>query len=275
MGSLKTNNTSNNNNNSNELDGSTVVNECVKLAQIGSSYLSNANNDSSTTTSSSKMQEQTRASEPIRLAITALRHQLILLGFTDKTARAGIIEQRDTATNATGSSSRIKGGDVALVEEFVRFRSSVRKLALESVQSKPNSASNDDKTCAKEILKLCDNVRENALPAMGLEVVDIKQHASSSDWKWCVPKQKKRQQQDSKTDAIKPSPSSPPIHEIALEDMFRVGSYVDMFSKYDENGIPILNADGSEVSKSMLKKLNKKRNKHATRLDLARKNELK
>jgi hypothetical protein len=40
-----------------------------------------------------------------------------------------------------------------------------------------------------------------------------------------------------------------------------------MFSEFTEDGIPILNADGSELSKRMLKKLIKKRAAHKQRLE--------
>jgi hypothetical protein len=54
---------------------------------------------------------------------------------------------------------------------------------------------------------------------------------------------------------------------VKLEDLFRVGQYKGMFSEFTEDGIPTLNADGSELSKRMLKKLIKKRDDHMKRLE--------
>ena len=54
------------------------------------------------------------------------------------------------------------------------------------------------------------------------------------------------------------------VASIDPKDLFKLApEYAGKFSKYDETGLPTHEADGTEVTKSMRKKLEKKRAKHA------------
>jgi len=150
---------------------------------------------------------------------------------------------------------------------MVKFRSVVRKAALEDAR---NKASTDN---MKDILKICDNLRDDTLPRMGIQILDNTVNDSQDDddnsttsasssslhWKTCIPQT---------TKAKSPIPLSGQVTgttDVPLEDMFRVNQYEGMFSEYDDDGIPTRNADGSELSKRLLKKLKKKRDKYVKR----------
>jgi cysteinyl-tRNA synthetase len=51
-----------------------------------------------------------------------------------------------------------------------------------------------------------------------------------------------------------------------VQDFFRSSLFEGEFSAFDEKGIPTHNADGTELSKRQLNKLQKKRSTHEKRL---------
>ena len=46
-------------------------------------------------------------------------------------------------------------------------------------------------------------------------------------------------------------------------ELFRSGEYAAMYASYDDDGLPLTDADGAPLSKSQTKKLKKKRDVHA------------
>jgi cysteinyl-tRNA synthetase len=185
-------------------------------------------------------------------ALRLLRDKLSLVGFSDATVRAGL-EQA-----VSGQSTNIVGGERALAEQLVQFRTAVRKYALDDIRneiSTPNT---------KEILRLCDEARDDILPSIGLELNDDKiEHASDevmveSSWRFCVPRV--RAPSDNAKASTVAVPSIP--LDTPVEDLFRFGQYKNQFSEYDTDGIPTHTSDGSEISKSLRKKLLQKREKY-------------
>eukprot|EP00978_Attheya_sp_CCMP212_P010638 scaffold25907_cov60-Attheya_sp.AAC.4 len=236
-----------------DLDGSTYVNEMIQIAETGSAHIRSCPVGSA-------------AVEPVRGAIVQLRQLLSLVGFSEKTTHAGVPFER----NNTNHESHIKGGERALVEELVKFRSDIRKTALAHViRQKGDSPSSSSTDIAIDILKLCDNARDSILPSIGLQISDDKVVTDSNEqdvtcYTFCVP----RSIDDSPSTTTIPKATSSSVSDelVQVEDLFRVGKYKGMFSEYDTNGMPVLNMDGTEVSNRLLKKMQKKRTKYLHRL---------
>lgn len=227
-----------------DLDGSSFLSEILRIVSAGQAYLN--------------QQSSNRLSplEPIHIAQSTISEMLALVGFSQITCR-----QSNFTDNAA---SQIVGGEKALIDELARFRSSVRKLAL-----------NDIRTCSHipsllAILSLCDDARENVLPTLGIELFDDKADDESegkSLWRFCLPRthDDKGDNPPAKVQADRPQESID-LRSIPLKDFFSVGIYAGQFSAFSEDGLPTHHADGSPVSNKLLKKLKKKQEKHAARL---------
>ena len=245
---------------SNDLDGSTFLKELVLIAEYGMSHLGkNASSHSSV-----------GPMEPVQAVVDIMRRMLALVGFSEKTTRVGMREHRYHSYENDSSMGNVVGGEVALTDELVRFRSAVRKLALEDAHNKTASQN------MKEILALCDSLRDTALPEMGIEVSDGKsdrddEGVTKKQWQFCFPTSAQSYVNEESRDADVGSAATKPIDltSIPLEDLFRVGPYDGMFSDYTDDGIPTTNSDGTDVSKRLLKKLLKKRDTHKKRLESA------
>jgi cysteinyl-tRNA synthetase len=224
----------------NDIDGSTFVAELVRVSEMGNAYLHQTPNG---------------PVEPLKAVLGTLRRLLSHVGFSEKTTEVGLKN-----TSASYHTSPIVGGESALVEELVRFRSAVRQAALKDAQSKTASGN------MKEILRQCDNARDTVFPTMGIELLDGKIEDEADHWRFCLPRSQdnmqKYQQEGSTTTS-----SGIDFESLPLKYYFRVGQYENMFLEFTEDGIPITNADGSEVSKRLLKKLMKKRQAQRTRLE--------
>jgi len=220
----------------NDLNGTKFVDELVRVAELGNKYLS---------------EKEQGPIEPVRAVIENVRSLLSLVGFSDKTTRAGLSDHETTSIG-----SHIVGGERAVMDSFCQFRSSVRHAALED--SKQKAASKN----MNKILELCDETRDSILPKIGIQLLDGKDEEADG-WKICLPKMDGIDTKSSDGKVI----SSIELESIELEDLFKVGQYDGMFSKFNEDGFPILNADGTEVSKAMARKLMKKQEKHRKRLE--------
>lgn len=215
----------------NDLNGKLFLREVVASTEMGSAYLRS---------------NPLAATEPMVHCIASLRDLLALVGFSPKTFLAGVNQ------NSGQASEGIAGGERALIEEMVKFRTRVRNAALADIQSEGSKES------LVEILQLCDEARETALPAIGLELVD---GDSMKSWSFCLPRDAESDKGDGNTSG---NTSAPKLSraDIPLADFFKLGQYEGLFSEHDENGLPKTNADGTEISKRQMKKLMKKRSKH-------------
>ena len=251
-----------------DLDGSTYVKDMVKVAEVGQTYLLNK--------TSSGVNGPT---EPVQSVLLTLRGMLSLVGFSDATCRAGLDDSSggQSLSSSSSSSSNVVGGERALLDELVRFRAAVRQAAIADLsETKPNKDKANHHS-AQEIMRLCDDARDNVFPRIGVELLDGKVHSESGDqnmWKFCVPhtpddpNTDSDQQEEAKTSPAKPATAATiDLRSIPLQDLFKVAPYEGQFSEYDAYGMPTLNADGSALSNRLLQKLRKKRDKHAKRLE--------
>jgi cysteinyl-tRNA synthetase len=224
-----------------DMDGATYVESLVELSEQGRAYMTKV------------VPSEGPPTEPLYESLRLLRDKLSLVGFSDATVRAGREDLISTRRN------NIVGGERALAEQLVQFRSAVRKYALDDVRNDGGSSLN-----AKEILRLCDEARDDILPSIGLELNDdkIEGDSTESNWRFCLPRERKTASK-SETSTVPSVPIIP--DDTPVEDLFRAGQYEGQFSSFDEDGIPTHYEDGSEVSKTLRKKLIKKREKYQKR----------
>lgn len=143
-----------------DLDGSSFVEELTKLASIGLAYVQRTS------------VRKPRPEEPLRLAIETFRRQLDLVGFTNYTVKAGI----------SGTSENASSSNADLLDEIAAFRSAIRSASLNGIRSK------DTMAAAKEVLGLCDELRDDILPSLGVELLDgkvAKGVNSNRAWRRC------------------------------------------------------------------------------------------
>lgn len=215
----------------NDFDGSEFLNQVMRVVEAGNKYFTNREDGST---------------EAVRTALHNIRELLRLVGFSNATTEAGL--DRGNATDSLENSHKHQA-----VETLVLLRSRMRKIALD--QSSRDQFS-------KDLLALCDELRDSMLD-QGVEMMDS-QSGDSDGWRPCLPKSLKEQM-------IQPENSSEvqqvDLHTVPLKDLFKVGKYNGQYSQFDADGVPTHNADDSEVSARLLKKLLKKREIHKNRLD--------
>ena len=219
----------------NDLDGSTFVSELLVITEHGMKY----------------MERKDRGpAEPLISAIREVRNLLRLVGFTDTTTDAGI-----RTGHSNYRSSQVC--EEALVESLLQFRSVVRSIALDE-GSTPGM---------KQLLALSDGLRDSVLPEIGVQLIDSNKTEVKDSWKFCLPRKPADDQTESNSTNDGSTSNGSDLTSIPIGEFFKVGQFDGVFSAYSDDGIPTHNAGGSEVSKRLLKKLLKKREKHRVRLD--------
>lgn len=226
----------------NDLDGATFCNELITLVDKGMQYL----------------QQSKVCVETIQSVSQTVRDLCSLVGFSDITSRAGL-------TYGNSLSVAI-GGERAVLDSLVTFRSSVRKEAITQLK---HDKSNQ---CAQEMLKLCDDARKTLMTTIGVELLDGKETSGgpTSSWKPCLTTVQNLDDNASlERDILHTNASLDDLLTIPVDQFFKVGAYKGLFLEYDgDNIMPTVNADGSEVSNRQHKKLQKKLDKHKKRLGL-------
>nr|CAD7454614.1 unnamed protein product [Timema tahoe] len=152
-------------------------------------------------------------------------------------------------------------GQTTNVEEIVmpyltilaKFRDSVR------IQARQLQAS--------EILKECDRLRDDVLPNVGVRLEDHEGHPSAvkmvdretllqeKEVKRKLEAEKAAEKIRKKTEQLAAQAQKDAQKRIKPDEMFR--SETDKYSKFDEKGIPTCDAEGKELSKGLVKKLQK------------------
>jgi cysteinyl-tRNA synthetase len=237
-----------------DLDGSTYLKEMVRIAETGRDRVE---------------QNGKGPIEPVLTAVQLLRELLSLVGFSDVTTRAGLSDSESSPT------SHVVGGERALLNQVASFRSAVRQAALAELTKHKG----DESEHVRTILKLCDEVRDDTFPRLGVELHDggVNTTAAPGDegsmWRFCVPRSVDAPGSVDGEMAADTSHQPPPKKSqsldwksVPLKDFFRVGRYEGQFSEFTDEGIPTLNADGTEISHRQWKKLRRKLEKHAERL---------
>ena len=234
-----------------EFDGGAYLKEIMTLLDHGNDYLkivSMGGDNKMVKNHPSEVMEQT---------LLSLRQQLRLVGFTDKTTRAGLVD------SDFEKGSNIEGGEEALIKEFVKFRTDIRKTAIHGMRKDTSRGQQQQSETIESILKFCDNVRDDTLPSLGLQISDTNPSDNKAEpsWTYCIPKD-----HESKKVPVMKKPivvvNNTDLSSLSKEDWFRLHPiYEGMFVEFDPLGHPTMNAEGTPVSKRLLKKLIKKRDK--------------
>lgn len=178
-------------------------------------------------------------SDILKIVSTYVKSILSLLGIPE------------TNINEFNSENKSQENFIEAVNEFSKFRSKIRDLIKE-------------KATTKEIFKECDRVRDDIFPKLGVQLDDFesgnalvkfvgKSAAATS-------KKKNTTKNLSKNGAKKIN--------VSLSELFKTGQYLNMFSEYDDKGIPTKDQNGQCISKSLRKKLEKRYNRQASRTDV-------
>nr|CAD7256781.1 unnamed protein product [Timema shepardi] len=120
---------------------------------------------------------------------------------------------------------------------------------------------------ATEILKECDRLRDDVLPNVGVRLEDHEGHPSAvkmvdretllqeKEVKRKLEAEKAAEKIRKKTEQLAAQAQKDAQKRIKPDEMFR--SETDKYSKFDEKGIPTCDAEGKELSKGLVKKLQK------------------
>jgi len=220
-----------------DIDGATYLQSVLSIAACGNGYI----------------ETRTPGHHPIealRRVLSDLRNHLSLVGFSDRTVAAGVPPAEEGGA--------VGVGEGAVLDELWRFRNGVREAALKAVRDGGRAEKGRDGQLAEEILGICDAVRDGGLPGIGVEMSD----GSDTKWKYCLPRQQGGGR--SRTASIVDTKCGATVvddDDGVLVNMFTIGQYSGLFSRYDTGGIPTHNSDGTEVSKRLRKKLMKKKSK--------------
>jgi len=168
-----------------DLDGSLFVKELIRIADVGMTYVQQVKIDGQ----NNKQLSKNRPEEPLRFVLDTFRGHLDLVGFTQRTVNAGISSGQQQQIGALASST-----STSLLDEAVAFRAAVRSAALGAVRKKKDSLE-----AVKEILKLCDELRDDTFPKLGVEILDgkvvVETNAEGDDvanrgWRHCSPRER-------------------------------------------------------------------------------------
>lgn len=149
--------------------------------------------------------------------------------------------------------------DVALpyLKALADFRGNVRRIARQ------------DK--ANHILNVCDALRDDVLPTLGIRLeddddvdgsppvikfVDAKTLLREKEEKLRLDEEKRLEKERKRREQLELQAAKDALRRISAADLFK--SETDKYSKFDEKGVPTHDAEGKKLSKGQLKKLIKR-----------------
>eukprot|EP00178_Gracilaria_changii_P019095 TRINITY_DN55559_c0_g1_i1.p1 TRINITY_DN55559_c0_g1~~TRINITY_DN55559_c0_g1_i1.p1 ORF type:complete len:669 (-),score=131.72 TRINITY_DN55559_c0_g1_i1:823-2829(-) len=148
-----------------------------------------------------------------------------------------------------------------VLDAFCRFRDSIRQ-----------AARRDGAEAIGNIMSLCDAVRDEVLPPLGVRLEDrgVEQCAvwKLEDAATLVMEierkkeaEQKRREEKAKQKAAREAKLRQDLErgKVAPQNMFREGEYAGRYSEFDDNGMPTKDSKGNALSKSALKALLKAR----------------
>ena len=118
----------------------------------------------------------------------------------------------------------------------------------------------------KKVLSICDKLRDEVLPNLGVRIED-KGNKEKSVWKffdkeeYLKEKEKEKELKENKKKQ-KEAEAKEREHKLSLTAKEYYATLTDKYSEYDSEGIPTKNAKGNELSKEQYNKLKKEFAKH-------------
>mmetsp|Transcript_11183 Transcript_11183/g.23532 ORF Transcript_11183/g.23532 Transcript_11183/m.23532 type:complete len:718 (-) Transcript_11183:24-2177(-) len=172
-----------------DLDGTTFVKELTFLAETGLAYIQQVKMNRINTDNPQTTPPPPPPEEPLRFVLETMRSQIDLVGFSPLTVHAGISGDNSLnlhSTSATAKNTNYSKKERALLDEIVAFRSAVRSSAIGGLRKKDGIAA------VKEILGLCDEMRDYVFPSLGVEILDGKVgddgRSGGGEWRYCSPR---------------------------------------------------------------------------------------
>lgn len=233
-----------------DLDGSSYLQSLLSISEAGCKYLG-------------YHQAGSHPIQPMERLLTKMRECLSIVGFSNKTTKAGLSQMISQGMDDTENEKFNK----KVIDELVHFRSLIRMKALESMNRGDNNNSNKD-DLSKEILALCDDLRQNS-SSFGVEIND--DNTNDRGWRFKLSTRSSSDETSKDENDDNQSKSSPQTTTNAVEEIikesnfFSSGHYQGKFLEYDEDYVPTKNADGTDVSKTLRKKLLKKKERYFRR----------
>ncbi|TMW59577.1 hypothetical protein Poli38472_004646 [Pythium oligandrum] len=170
------------------------------------------------------------------------------------TANAALKTETSSATSEVSAD--------ALLNALVQFRAAVRAQALEDPRNPAHA----------QILQLCDALRDQSLPPLGVQIEDLAPGEAVFKVLTTEERQAWQQERDA-VDAEKQAKLAALLaKQQAFEELMQIApsdffsqhpDYTGQYGAFDEDGLPTEELDGTPLSKSQRKKLQKKRDKHA------------
>lgn len=186
-----------------------------------------------------------------------LRH--ISLYLTRMMRIFGVIDSDETIGFSVGDkSSNIEETILPYVSAMADFREQVRQ------EARTLKATN--------ILKYCDIVRDDVLPNLGVRLEDREGAAPAvklvdrdtlmkeREQKLKIEEEKRIEKERKKMEAEEARLAKEKLLRTPASELFR--SQIDKFSLFDEKGLPTHDTEGKELSKGLLKKLQKQYEDH-------------
>ncbi|XP_058979756.1 cysteine--tRNA ligase, cytoplasmic-like [Musca domestica] len=184
---------------------------------------------------------------------------------TDLLRIFGAINQKTTLGFPVGGSAEgtadLESTILPYVEATAEFRNQIRELAKQLK--------------ATDILKLCDDLRDDVLPNLGVrledkeggkyavKLVDKETLLKEREQKKLAEAERLSEKERKKQAAAEAAAAKEAQKKINPKEMFL--KETDKYSKFDENGLPTHDKEGKEVSKGQLKKLQKLQAQQETR----------
>ena len=178
-----------------------------------------------------------------------------------------------TGQEAVGMGEAAEGGGGQPREELLApyldalttFRSTVRSMSLA-------------KASPGELLALCDRLRDDVMPALGVRIDD---RGGDGLWKLCSAEELAQEaereaelrkvREEAKAEAARRAKAKEAKEAAVVppELLFRQPEYEGQFGAFDDSGFPTCAADGQPLSKSLVKKLEKARAAAQTKAEKA------
>lgn len=221
-----------------DFDGTLYLDSLLSLSELGCEYIAFA-------------EAGNHPIQPIQRCLDTMRDRLSIVGFSEKTVKVGLLSNLH-------ENSGITDHNKSIIDEMVKFRRAIREKALEEMEDSP--------TLAKQILSVCDGMRDHNLPSLGVEVNDDNKNG---EWRFTMPVNegakeiqgiKTKENVDRNQEAADHT-----IENINETNFFKTRHFAGQFSEYDSKYVPTKNVDGTDVSKNLRKKLLKKKDKYFTK----------
>ena len=170
----------------------------------------------------------------------------------------------ESASSEGGVANRAAGGGdpdavMKYIEALAQFRADVRRI----------SKGGDAQQSVKQLLALCDQLRDQTLPNLGVRLEDKEVEGAPYAVKLVDPEtlakerllaekneaEKRLKLETQRLEKLRLQQEREEKAKIAPSEMFR--SQLDKYSQFDDKGVPTHDSTGKEISKSALKKLQK------------------